>query len=159
MVACATAVFLLRSLPKHAALGTRNFSETLRNKAQKQLFEAASENSSHSSQKKLSQLSEIPLTNTSHKYLSEIPLRNTSKKYLSQIPSEIPLRNTSQKDLSQMPLRNKSQKYLSEIPLRNKSQKQVSEIPLRNTSQKSAHTALAVKACLLGGKTATLNAQ
>ena len=29
---------------------------------------------------------------------------------------------------------------------------------LQNTS-KSAHTALAVKACLLGGKTATLNAQ
>ena len=125
MVACATAVFLLRSLPKHAALGTRNFSETLRNKAQKQLFEAASENSSHSSQKKLSQLSEIPLTNTSHKYLSEIPLRNTS------------------------------QKHLKEIPLTNTSQKYLSEIPLRNTSKKSAHTALAVKACLLGGNSYT----
>ena len=29
----------------------------------------------------------------------------------------------------------------------------------RSSCSKSAHTALAVKACLLGGKTATLNAQ
>jgi hypothetical protein len=32
-------------------------------------------------------------------------------------------------------------------------------IPTKKNTEKSAHTALAVKACLMGGKTATLNAQ
>jgi len=36
---------------------------------------------------------------------------------------------------------------------------QVNGVPYGIPPDKSAHTALAVKACLLGGKTATLNAQ
>ena len=38
-------------------------------------------------------------------------------------------------------------------------QKTLLKVYIGTTHMKSAHTALAVKACLLGGKTATLNAQ
>ena len=53
-------------------------------------------------------------------------------------------------------LNNKYDKSETDTLLNNKYNKTEADTLLNN---KSAHTALAVKACLLGGKTATLNAQ